>query len=309
MTFLEMAMLTLEKANVPLTVDEIWIKGLEYGYAKEVMTTGKTPSRTIGAQLYVNIRDNPKSEFFIYNKRPTRFALLSWDKKELKYEPIEVTDKHTSYVYKERELHQILAYFAYNYMNILTRTINDKISKGGPKGKNEWIHPDMVGLDVSSIKDFSKGVLSFSKQINQTPIGVFSFELKRKIEFSNLRESYFQAVSNSRWANKGYLVCAEIDQNDTELLDELGRLANAYGIGVIKLDLVNPDESRVLFEAHFNESIEWGFVNYLFELNADYKMFIEASIDIMKTEALYREKFDKVLSQQEILTCVKGFVG
>ena len=76
------------------------------------------------------------------------------------------------------------------------------------------------------------------------------------------------------------------------------------GIGVIKLDLVNPDESRVLYDAHYNEPFEWGFVNYLFELNADYKTFIEASIDIMKTEALYCEKFDKVLSQQEILTCV-----
>lgn len=61
------------------------------------------------------------------------------------------------------------------------------LGHGDPKGKNEWIHPDLVGLEVSSIKDFSKGVLSFSKQINQTPIGIFSFELKRKIEFSNLR--------------------------------------------------------------------------------------------------------------------------
>ena len=64
----------------------------------------------------------------------------------------------------------------------------------------------------------------------------------------------------------------------------------------------------MLYDAHYNESIEWGFVNYLFELNADYKSFIEASIDIMKTEALYREKFDKVLSQQEILTFVEGFM-
>lgn len=307
MTFLELARLTLEMAKVPLTVDEIWNKGIEYGYAQQVRTTGKTPSRTIGAQLYVNIRDNSLPDFSISSKRPTRFALSTWDKQEIESEPIQEIEMLTTYVYLERDLHQILAYFAYNYMNILTRTINDKISKSGLKGKNEWVHPDMVGLDVSSIKDFSKGVLSFSKQINQTPVGVFSFELKRKIEFSNLRESYFQAVSNSRWANKGYLVCAEIDHNDTELLDELGRLANAYGIGVIKLDIENPDESRVLFEAHYNESIEWGFVNYLFELNADYKMFIEASIDIMKTEALYREKFDKVLSQEEVVSYTKGF--
>jgi hypothetical protein len=34
MTFLEMTKLTLEKANVPLTVDEIWNKGFEYGFGK-----------------------------------------------------------------------------------------------------------------------------------------------------------------------------------------------------------------------------------------------------------------------------------
>ena len=118
MTFLEMAKLTLEKANVPLTVDEIWNKGFEYGFAQEVMTTGKTPSRTIGAQLYVNMRDNSKSYFCIVSKWPTRFALTSWDKEEIETETIEMTDKQTSYGYLERDLHRILAYFAYNYMNI-----------------------------------------------------------------------------------------------------------------------------------------------------------------------------------------------
>jgi hypothetical protein len=104
-----------------------------------------------------------------------------------------------------------------------------------------------------------------------------------------------------------YLVCAELDQNDQELLDELRRLTKSYGIGVIKLDLDNPDESKILNEAHYSETIDWAFVNYLFELNADYKTFIEASIDILKTEALYREKFNKILSQEEIVSFVKGF--
>jgi uncharacterized protein len=90
-------------------------------------------------------------------------------------------------------------------------------------------------------------------------------------------------------------------------LSELSRLATAYGIGVIKLNIENPDESAVLCEARYKEAIEWGFVNYLYELNSDYKSFIEASTDIMKTEALYREKFDKILSQSEINAYVEGF--
>ncbi|MEI6131965.1 MAG: HTH domain-containing protein [Bacillota bacterium] len=306
MTFLEMVRHTLEKANVPLSAEEIWEKGLEFKFAQQVKTSGKTPQMTVAALLYVNIRDDESTSFVISSKRPTRFGLSSWGDKELLAAPPKIVEPHRAQ-YKEKDLHQILAYYAYNYLKILTRTINDKISKSGVKGKNEWLHPDMVGLDISSIKDFSKGVLSFSRQINQTPVGVFSFEIKRKIEFSNLRECYFQAVSNSRWANKGYLVCAEIDTNDTELIEELSRLALAYGIGVIQLNIENPDESKVLSEAHYNETIEWGFVNYLFELNNDYKTFIEASIDILKTEELYREKFDKVATQPEIMDFVEGF--
>lgn len=169
------------------------------------MSKGLTPQRTIGAQLYVNIRDSNQSKFCISSKRPTRFALTSWDNVMTESDAQKNLQIKESFSCKERDLNPILTYFAYTYMDVLTKTINDKISKGGQKGKNEWLHPDLVGIDISAIKGLSKGVLSFSKQINQTPSNVCSFELKRKIEFSNIRESYFQAVSNSRWANRGYL--------------------------------------------------------------------------------------------------------
>jgi len=48
----------------------------------------------------------------------------------------------------------------------------------------------------------------------------------------------FQAVSNSSWANFGYLVAAEIGGTDT--LKELRMLFAARGIGFIKLDVDNP---------------------------------------------------------------------
>lgn len=153
MTFLEMARLTLEKSKEPLTYDEIWNKGIEYGYAKEVLTKGKTPERTVAAQIYINIRDEEKSQFCVASKRPTRFALSSWNKEEVAPQA-GIKTKKPEPLFKERDLHQLLAYFCYYYLNILTRTIDDKISKNGIKGKNEWLHPDMVGLDIASIKGF-----------------------------------------------------------------------------------------------------------------------------------------------------------
>ncbi|HZK54147.1 MAG TPA: winged helix-turn-helix domain-containing protein [Desulfosporosinus sp.] len=76
MTFLELARLTLEKAKGPLTVDEIWTREIEYGYAQQFRTTGKTPSRTIGAQLYVNIRESKAcwSVYYLYKNQVLNYS-------------------------------------------------------------------------------------------------------------------------------------------------------------------------------------------------------------------------------------------
>jgi hypothetical protein len=75
---------------------------------------------------------------------------------------------------------------------------------------------------------------------------VFSFELKKSLSFGNLREAFFQAVSNSSWANEGYLVAAEISQ-DEDFLSELRRLSSSFGIGVVQL--ADSDESGHLFQS------------------------------------------------------------
>lgn len=64
LTFLKLAELILEKVGKPLTVSEIWEKARELGLAEKISTSGRTPWRTIGAQIYVDIRDNPKTIFF-----------------------------------------------------------------------------------------------------------------------------------------------------------------------------------------------------------------------------------------------------
>lgn len=46
----------------------------------------------------------------------------------------------------------------------------------------------------------------------------------------------FQAVSNSSWANEGYLVV--LQEIDSEVLSELRRLNQSFGIGVIKLEKI-----------------------------------------------------------------------
>ncbi len=71
-TFLELAKKILEEEKKALTPEEIWEMAKIKGYDKYVGTQGKTPWATIGAQIYVNIRDNKNSPFIKIDSRPKR---------------------------------------------------------------------------------------------------------------------------------------------------------------------------------------------------------------------------------------------
>ncbi len=101
---------------------------------------------------------------------------------------------------------------------------------------------------------------------------LYSFELKRELSFGNIRESFFQAVSNSSWANEGYLVSVLIDQSD-EFQFELKRLSSAFGIGIIQLNNEDPDSSETILPAKTREDLDWETINKLASINPDFKDF------------------------------------
>jgi hypothetical protein len=120
---------------------------------------------------------------------------------------------------------------------------------------------------------------------------------------ANFREYYFQAVSNSSWANEGYLVTLRLDEDPT-LKDEIRRLNNAFGIGVIKLNPDNVYESEILFPSRYNQEIDWDTVNRLSAENSDFSSFLnELTEDI--TLKKVKSKYDNILSPDEIEKYIK----
>jgi hypothetical protein len=75
MNFIDLAEQTISAISKPLTVNEMWEKSIELGLDKKLNSKGKTPSATLGARLYVEVRDNLNSKFVAVGKRPTRFGL------------------------------------------------------------------------------------------------------------------------------------------------------------------------------------------------------------------------------------------
>lgn len=302
MTFIELARKILEEEKRPLSAEEMWELALKKGYDEWINSKGKTPTATLGAQIYVHMRDRKNSPFIKMDVRPRRFFLNYLPNPQVgddssKPDNVKTITSPKKPRYLELNLHPLLAYYAQYYLKAYTRTIQHH--KSDKKEFGEWVHPDMVGC-YFPIDEWKPEVIEFSATIGNISIKLFSFEIKRALSFSNLRESFFQTVSNSSWANESYLVAAEISA-DEDFQNELRRLSTSFGIGVIKLDVNEPDSSEVLFPAEYKEYLDWDMINKLTSMNEDFKGFIKRiKIDISSKE-VRKEKYDKVLSVEELI--------
>jgi hypothetical protein len=293
MTFLELAERILKELKKPLTANEIWQLAVDKGFDKQLKSDGKTPWATLGARMYVNAKDHPKSLFAQTDTIPKRFYLKSQASQiDLSAEPaiIETKGKKKKIDYKEEDLHPYLAYFAYVHLKCFTKTINH--SKSTKKEFGEWVHPDMVGC-YFPFEEWKPEVYDLSSSICNVSINLHSFELKRELSFGNLRECFFQSVSNSSWANESYLVAAEIS-NEEAFIKELTRLSSSFGIGVIKLNLEDPDGTQIFLPAKYREKLDWDTIEKL-TMNNDFKEFLSrVKIDIA-SKKIHRKEYDQVL--------------
>ncbi|GAA9408954.1 hypothetical protein TH0821_06410 [Helicobacter pylori] len=196
---------------------------------------------------------------------------------------------------------------------LLCKTIYHESCKKSKKGKCEWNYPDIVGVYFPYDKDlkskYEKETLKFLHHNGQKRHKIFSFELKKELSFSNLKERYFQAVSNSSWANEGYLVVLKIeDKEKNEILDELKRLSQSFSIGVIKLES-EISNSKILLPARERE-IDIPTLNMLVKQSPkDFEPFIEKiNKQIEKgldTAVDMGEFFDEVLDDEAMQKYIK----
>ena len=122
--------------------------------------------------------------------------------------------------------------------------------------------------------------------------------MKINIDMSHLREYFFQAVSNSSWANEGYLVALKYS-DDSEFRDEMRRLNNAFGIGFIKLNAEDVAQSEILLPAKENKSNDWEMIDRLVEENPDLKTFIDWITEDYQVKKV-KSDYDEVFSPEEM---------
>ncbi len=290
------------------------------GLDKERPSIGKTPWSTIGTDL-----GKDKKQFYVARKQGG--AHFYWLKsREREFPPQETPNakeeddeqsgcldaaekQKTSF--HERDLHPLLVKFLSEDPNfrLLCKTIYHEGCQKDKKGKDKWNYPDIVGVYFPYDKDlkskYEKQTLKFLHHTGQKRHKLFSFELKKELSFSNLKESYFQAVSNSSWANEGYLVVFE--EIEDKVLGELRRLNQSFGIGVIKLES-EISNSKILLPAKERE-IDIPTLDMLVEQNP--KNFEPFMIDINKQiekgldTPIEMEGFDEVLNDEAMQKHIK----
>lgn len=265
---------------------------VQQGYDKESKLRGLTPWRSIQAQLYMNIKKD-NSIFEQVSVHPIQFGLKnhSYVKKQS-----DEAEKHHSFV--ERDLHPlVVSYLAGDsHFGGHTKTIYHEKSSKKSKNEEKWMHPDLVSVHYP-FEDFNDQTVELSKNTGQSGIGLFSFELKINVDASNVREYFFQAVSNSSWANEGYLVALHFTE---DALDQLSRLSASFGIGVICIDSEDVHQSKILIPAKESEFLDLGIVDDLSKINRDYEHFLRAINDSMKTHRVVESDYDAVLDDEEL---------
>lgn len=186
-------------------------------------------------------------------------------------EPVIESKEERKNKLEELELYPKLAEYC-KTLDIETLRINEKISKkNNEKNYNIWLHADMVGY-----KDLAENFNSVTKECiveySCERSHLYSFEVKAGIiTNSTLRKSFFQAVSNSSWANYSYLVAEGIDSRAKE---ELQLLCSSFNVGFIQLDKEEPKESDIVIQAPKTE-LDWNMIDRIAQVNPDFQKYLK----------------------------------
>lgn len=183
----------------------------------------------------------------------------------------------------EHDLYPLLCRYLHAEFGVYPKRIDEKraSNRNGSNG-NRWLFPDLVAMEDLG-REWHKDIRDCVRQYGDPRCRLWSFEVKLRLTRSNVREHWFQTVSNSSWANLGYLVAAEVEGADT--MKELRLLAAAHGIGLIVLDVEDPTEgSEIRIPARERGEVDWDACNRLAEENADFRDFIRSVRQFHQTD-------------------------
>lgn len=279
---------SLEELNRVADSREIYQHIVENGYID--FGSSKTPENTVSSELgwfnrngdtrvqrikrgrwysYYLTKQEEDIDLELEESSPQESNDIDVVEVEVSVKPGRRAKKTNNTTYQERDLHKLLSTYL-RHTKVLSKTIFHEQSTKGKEHQLIWTHPDMIGIRFLNLQ--SPISQNFIKTVNRVDtFRLSSYELKKEINNdADLKKAYFQAVSNSSWANYGYLVALEIKSG---LFEEMERLNQSFGIGIIEIK-ANPFQSRVLFSAKYKD-LDFKTIDKLCKANKEFGDFIE----------------------------------
>lgn len=259
-----------------------------------VAEIGAQKDQIANQSAHIFWQDKPRPRLYWFDPdRKTSDMPLVTDSDLVDSDDLEVdTTPATNHTLSEHELYPLLIEYLKSELKLYCQRIDEKRSRnsrGG--GGNQWLHPDIVAMQPID-KEWDELVRSCVKQGAGQSVRLWSFEVKKELNVSNARKSFFQAVSNSSWANEGYLVATSISDGNTE--KELRMLSALHGIGVILLNPENPSESEMILPARSRSDVDWESTNRILNENEDFRDYIELVSTYYQTGRLRSKDWNKL---------------
>lgn len=228
--------------------------------------------RTINAKRKcpnIATRDTPRPRIYYWDNNP---QLQTVDDSQSGNDEPEIDTPLISQSYSEHDLYPMLMTYLHKDLGLYCLRVDERKSKNTVgNGGNHWLHPDIVALELLD-REWNETVRSCVRSSNDSSIRLWSFEVKKHLTRGNVRKYFFQAVSNSSWANLGYLVATGLN-NDVE--SELHMLSSLHGVGVLILNTDSLFDSQILIPAKEKTNVDWQSVNRIVTENRDFHHYIE----------------------------------
>ena len=233
---------------------------------------GSQKEQIIKNDIHIFWQDKPRPRIYWYSTENTQEIK---EKQELKEETdaAEMDVAFSQSTLSEHDLYPILITYIKYELKLYCQRIDEKRSKNSRgNGGNQWLHPDIVAMQTVD-KEWNELIRNCVQQGTGQSVRLWSFEVKKELNSSNVRKSFFQTVSNSSWTNESYLVATAI--SDANVEQELRMLSALHGVGIILLNVENPTESEMMLPSKARAEIDWQSANRILVENPDFKDYIE----------------------------------
>ena len=200
-------------------------------------------------------------------------------------EPVDAPRMAQADTLNEHSMYPMTCQYLYREHDVYAMRIDEsRSSNSGGAGANRWLHPDIVGVRILS-DNWHPDVQKYAEIAKTRRFELWSLEVKLRIYQGNVRESFFQTVANSSWANYAYLVALRVEGEDA--LEELQMLCSRHGIGLVIIDAVDSEKSQVRIPARENLEVDWTACSRLAKENQDFRKYMDNLLQLQEKRRIY----------------------